>query len=42
LFGFGYIKGQFTGAKPLKSALQTALIGGIAAIAAFSLAKLLS
>jgi vacuolar iron transporter family protein len=42
LFGFGYIKGQFTGTKPLKSALQTALIGGIAAIAAFSLAKLLS
>jgi vacuolar iron transporter family protein len=42
LFGFGYIKGQFTGTKPLKSAFQTSLIGGIAAIAAFSLAKILS
>jgi vacuolar iron transporter family protein len=39
LFGFGYIKGKFTGAKPLRSAMQTALIGGIAAIAAFSIAQ---
>lgn len=42
LFGFGYIKGKFTGTKPLKSAMQTSLIGGIAATAAFALAKLLS
>ena len=41
LFVFGYIKGQFTGAKPLKSALQTALIGSVAAGAAFFIAKLI-
>jgi vacuolar iron transporter family protein len=40
LFGFGYIKGKFTGAKPWQSALQTATIGGIAAIAAFSIAHI--
>ncbi len=40
LFGFGYIKGKFTGAKPWKSALQTSLIGGIAAVAAFSIARI--
>src|SRR5579883_532547 len=28
---FGYIKGRFTGTAPLRSALQTALIGGLAA-----------
>ena len=39
LFGFGYIKGTFTGTKPIKSALQTSLIGGLAATAAFLLAK---
>jgi VIT1/CCC1 family predicted Fe2+/Mn2+ transporter len=39
---FGYIKGTFTGAKPLKSALQTALIGGLAASAAFGIAKAIS
>jgi vacuolar iron transporter family protein len=39
LFGFGYIKGTFTGTKPIKSALQTSLIGGLAATAAFFLAK---
>src|SRR5215211_6135268 len=27
---FGYIKGQFTGARPARSAVQTALIGGLA------------
>ena len=32
---FGYVKGRFTGASPLRSALQTALIGGLAAAAAF-------
>ena len=40
LFGFGYIKGNFTGAKPVISAMQTLLIGGIAATAAFSIARL--
>ena len=36
---FGFIKGRFTGAAPFKSALQTALIGGIAAGAAFLIAR---
>ena len=36
---FGYVKGRFTGAPPLRSALQTALIGGIAAAAAFAIAR---
>ena len=39
---FGYVKGRFTGARPIRSALQTALIGGLAAAAAFGLAKLIS
>ena len=39
LFGFGYIKGSFTGAKPIVSAIQTLLIGGLAATAAFSIAR---
>jgi VIT1/CCC1 family predicted Fe2+/Mn2+ transporter len=39
LFGFGYIKGKFTGIKPLESAIQTTLIGGSAAIAAFAIAQ---
>lgn len=38
LFIFGYVKGKFTTAKPLRSALQTALIGAIAAGAAFLIA----
>lgn len=41
LFVFGYIKGRFTGLKPLKSALQTSLIGSAAAGAAFLIAKLI-
>ena len=36
---FGLIKGRFTGAKPMKSALQTAITGGLAATAAFLIAK---
>ncbi len=40
LYVFGYIKGKFTGTKPIKSAYQTALIGGLAATAAFGLAHL--
>jgi len=39
---FGYIKGRFTGGHPIRSALQTALIGGLAAAAAFGLARLIS
>ena len=39
LFAFGYIKGRFTGAPKLKSALRTSVIGGLAAAAAFGIAK---
>jgi vacuolar iron transporter family protein len=39
---FGYIKGRFTGAHPLRSGLQTALIGGLAAAAAFGIARLIA
>jgi VIT1/CCC1 family predicted Fe2+/Mn2+ transporter len=42
LFVFGFIKGRFTGTRPLRSALQTALIGSLAAGAAFAIAKLIS
>lgn len=41
LLVFGWVKGRFTGAKPARSALQTVLVGGLAAAAAFALAKLL-
>jgi vacuolar iron transporter family protein len=39
---FGYIKGRFTGTRPLRSASQTVVIGGLAAAAAFMLAKLIA
>ena len=39
---FGYVKGRFTGARPARSAIQTALIGGLAAAAAFGIAKAIS
>ena len=39
LFAFGYVKGRFTGTKPLRSALQTTLIGSVAAGAAFAIAR---
>jgi VIT1/CCC1 family predicted Fe2+/Mn2+ transporter len=39
---FGFVKGRYTGAVPLKSALQTASIGGLAAAAAFALARAIS
>ena len=42
LFAFGYVKGRFTGTRPLRSALQTVAIGGLAAAAAFALARLVS
>ena len=38
---FGFIKGRFTGMKPLRSALQTALIGSVAAGAAFVIARMI-
>ena len=36
---FGYVKGHFVGIHAIKSAAQTAVIGGLAAAAAFLLAK---
>jgi VIT1/CCC1 family predicted Fe2+/Mn2+ transporter len=39
---FGYIKGKFTGARAVRSAFQTVIIGGLAAAAAFLLAKLIA
>jgi VIT1/CCC1 family predicted Fe2+/Mn2+ transporter len=39
---FGYVKGHFTGASPLRSSLQTVLIGGLAAAAAFLIARAIS
>ena len=39
LGAFGWMKGRFTGVSPFKSGLQTMMIGGIAAGAAFGLAK---
>jgi VIT1/CCC1 family predicted Fe2+/Mn2+ transporter len=39
LLAFGYIKGRFTTARPLRSAWQTVVVGGLAATAAFVIAK---
>ncbi len=39
---FGYVKGRFTGAHPFRSALQTVIIGGLAAAAAFMIARAVS
>ncbi len=39
---FGYIKGRFTGTQPGRSALHTTMIGGLAATAAFVIARLFS
>ncbi len=39
---FGYVKGHFTGTSPIRSGLQTALIGGLAAGAAFLIARAIS
>jgi len=36
---FGWVKGRFTGISPFKGALQTVVIGGLAATAAFAIAK---
>ena len=39
---FGYVKGRFTGSTPIRSAWQTAVIGGLAAAAAFLIARLIA
>ena len=39
---FGFVKGRFTGARPLVSGAQTVVIGGLAASAAFLLARAIS
>jgi VIT1/CCC1 family predicted Fe2+/Mn2+ transporter len=41
LFLFGSIKGYFTGVKPWRSGAQTVIVGGLAAAAAFLIARLI-
>jgi VIT1/CCC1 family predicted Fe2+/Mn2+ transporter len=36
---FGFVKGRYTGARPLRSAAQTTITGGLAALAAFLIAR---
>jgi len=38
---FGFVKGRFTGTRPIRSALQTAFIGSVAAGAAFAIARMI-
>ncbi|MFZ0639823.1 MAG: VIT1/CCC1 transporter family protein [Candidatus Acidiferrales bacterium] len=42
LLAFGFIKARFTDVSPLRGALQTAFVGGLAASAAFFLARLVN
>jgi len=42
LLVFGAVKGRFTGTSMIRSGFQTALIGGLAAAAAFAIARLIS
>jgi VIT1/CCC1 family predicted Fe2+/Mn2+ transporter len=42
LLVFGFVKGRFTGTRPWRSAVQTMLIGGLAAAAAFLIARAFS
>lgn len=42
LFIFGYVKGRFTGLRPVWSAFQTVFIGALASAAAFTIAKAIS
>lgn len=42
LFVFGAIKGHYTGVKPWRGGVQTVLVGGLAAAAAFFIARLFS
>jgi len=39
---FGAIKGRFTGTSMIRSGLQTTIIGGLAAAAAFAIARMIS
>jgi vacuolar iron transporter family protein len=38
---FGYVKARFTGISPLRGGLQTTLVGGLAAGAAYAIARLI-
>jgi VIT1/CCC1 family predicted Fe2+/Mn2+ transporter len=40
LAAFGHLKARLTGARPARAAAQTVLIGGLAAVAAFAIARL--
>ena len=42
LLVFGYVKGRFTGKTPMRSAIQTTVVGGLAAGAAFLIAKMIA
>ena len=42
LLVFGFVKARLTGSPPTRGALQTALIGGLAAAVAFSIARLVA
>jgi VIT1/CCC1 family predicted Fe2+/Mn2+ transporter len=42
LAAFGAAKGSFTGLRPLRSAAQTMLVGGLAATVAYAIARLIS
>jgi VIT1/CCC1 family predicted Fe2+/Mn2+ transporter len=42
LGAFGYMKARFTGTAPLRGASQTMVIGGLAAGAAFVIAKMIA
>jgi vacuolar iron transporter family protein len=42
LTAFGYVKGRFTGTRPVRGALQTVVTGGLAAAAAFIIARMIS
>jgi vacuolar iron transporter family protein len=39
---FGYVKGRLTGTHAIRSAIQTALVGSLAAAAAYTIAKLIA
>jgi VIT1/CCC1 family predicted Fe2+/Mn2+ transporter len=39
---FGFVKAKFTGTKPFRGALQTLLVGGLAASVAFAIARAIS
>ncbi|MBS0170650.1 MAG: VIT1/CCC1 transporter family protein [Nitrospira sp.] len=41
LFLFGYVKSRFTGAPPWRGGFQTVMVGGLAAAAAFGIARLI-